>query len=124
MAQDIPLALAAVLLLACPATAQQRVEVIDGDTLRAGGRVVRLRGIDAPELHARCPEERTLAERATARLAQLAADGVHVFPEGRDRYGRTLATVRDRAGRDLGVVLLLEGLARPYTGRGQRQGWC
>ena len=47
-----------------------------------------------------------------------------VTTRGRDRYGRTLAIVRDRAGRDLARIMIAEGLARPYDGRGRRLGWC
>lgn len=37
---------------------------------------------------------------------------------------RTLAVVRDRSGRDLAVVMIREGHARTYHGRGPRGGWC
>jgi hypothetical protein len=49
------------------------IEVIDGDTIRAHGRTVRLVGFDAPEsgLRARCESERALAAKATSRLRQL-----------------------------------------------------
>ena len=43
---------------------------------------------------------------------------------GRDRYGRTLARVVDRRGRDVGQALLSEGFAVPYHGRGPRHRWC
>jgi endonuclease YncB( thermonuclease family) len=53
------------------------IEVIDGDTIRAHGRTVRLVGFDAPEsgLRAQCETERTLAARATFRLQQLVSGG-------------------------------------------------
>lgn len=112
------------MLLAGPALAQQRAEVIDGDTIRAGGRTVRLVGLDAPELHGRCPAETALARRARARLAQLLGGRAWLKPQGRDRYGRLLAVVRDEAGRDVAEILIAEGLARPYDGRGPRGSWC
>jgi endonuclease YncB( thermonuclease family) len=110
-------------LIAGPAFAQ-RAEVIDGDTIRVAGAVVRLMGLDAPETRAQCPAEARLAARATARLRQLVEPRIWLEPQGRDRYRRTLAVVRDRAGRDLAQVMIREGLARPYNGRGQREGWC
>ena len=53
------------------------IEVIDGDTIRANGRTVRLVRFDAPEagFHARCGNERTLAAKATFRLRQLVSAG-------------------------------------------------
>lgn len=117
-------AAAAWLLLFAAASAQQRAEVVDGDTLRVAGELVRIIGMDAPELHGRCPRERALAERARARMAVLVADGVVLDRNGLDRYRRQLAVVRDRAGRDLAAVMIAEGLARPYDGRGPREGWC
>lgn len=116
----------ALLLMLLPgaALAQQRAQVIDGDTIRAGGRTVRIIGLDAPELRGRCPEEIALARRASARLAQLLDGRAWLTPRGRDRYGRVLAVVRDRAGRDVAQILISEGLARPYDGRGPRRTWC
>jgi endonuclease YncB( thermonuclease family) len=113
----------ALALLAAPAAAQ-RAEVIDGDTIRVAGVVVRMMGLDAPERRARCTAEARLAARATARLRLLVQPRVWLERHGRDRYRRTLAVVRDRTGRDLAQVMIREGLARPYSGRGRRGGWC
>lgn len=117
---------AALLALATPAAAQRSVTVIDGDTLRVSGQVVRMAGIDAPELRRpRCAEERRLARAARDRLQALVASGVRLETvAGRDRYQRLLARVTDRRGRDLGAVLVAEGLAVPYHGRGPRHRWC
>jgi endonuclease YncB( thermonuclease family) len=112
------------MLLAFPAVARQRAQVIDGDTIRVAGEVVRIMGLDAPETRGRCPHEIRLARAATERLRQLTAAGVRIERHGRDRYRRALAVVRDRAGRDVAAVLIRERLARPYDGRGRRQGWC
>ena len=69
-------------LAASPAVAGERlagpykaqvVEVIDGDTFRARVHIwlgqdsemlIRLDGIDTPELHGRCAQERTLSQQA------------------------------------------------------------
>ena len=65
-----------------------------------------------------------LGKRAAERLKELLASGaVRIIESGKiDRYGRTLAHLTVN-GRDIGGVLIGEGLARPYDGR-QRQGWC
>ena len=110
------------------------LRVVDGDTVEMQVHVwlgqdirtsVRLRGIDAPELHARCDAERRGAERAQERLRVLLAAGpVLVSNPSPDKYfGRVLAELRLSDGRDVGRVLLAEGLARPYQG-GTRQSWC
>jgi micrococcal nuclease len=114
---------ALLLALAAPAAADA-VRVIDGDTIVHRGQTIRIMGLDAPEVHHRCPEERALAERARARLEQLLADGFTVQAHGRDRYGRVLAVVFDSRGMDVASVLIAEGLARRYNGRGQRELWC
>ncbi|WP_207539599.1 thermonuclease family protein [Sabulicella rubraurantiaca] len=119
-------AFTAVLLLGtAPAGARGlRCQASDGDTLRCGAERIRLIGLDAPEMRGQCPREVRLAQVARNRLAVLVAQGVEIEPRGRDRYRRLLAVVRDREGRDVAQTLITEGLARPYYGRGRRQGWC
>jgi len=118
-------ALAALLALAPVSAPAQplRCFAADGDSLVCGRERVRLVGLDAPELGGRCERERRLAARARDRLQGLLAGGVTIRAVGEDRFGRTLAVVRDRAGRDVARVLVAEGLARPYAG-GRRGGWC
>ena len=110
------------------------VEVVDGDTLSVEVPVwlgvalstkVRLKGIDTPELHGRCPREKSLAADARQHLADVATPQVRLTNvEGDKYYGRVeadVATVPD--GQDLSAVMLASGLARPYDG-GKRGGWC
>ncbi|WP_421992343.1 thermonuclease family protein [Roseococcus sp.] len=118
------LALPILLFVASPVPAQTRCRVVDGDTIRCGDERVRIMGLDTPELSARCPREERLARAATARMSDLIAGGVTLQPHGRDRYHRLLAVVRDRQGRDVAQVMIREGHARPYDGRGRREGWC
>lgn len=89
-----------------------RLRVIDGDTVALGSERIRLAAIDAPELqHPRCPAEQRLALTARDRLAALVKGrDVQIRRQGRDRYGRTLATL-SVGGRDIGTVLVSEGLA-------------
>jgi endonuclease YncB( thermonuclease family) len=110
------------------------LRVVDGDTVEVRVHVwlgqevrtsVRLRGIDAPELHARCPAEHKGAEAARRRLEDLVSQGaVTVSGPSPDKYfGRVLADLRTADGRDVASILLAERLARPYQG-GTRQSWC
>jgi endonuclease YncB( thermonuclease family) len=111
------------------------VEVLDGDSLRADvvlwpditqRIIVRIAGIDAPELHgARCPEERDLAIEARDTLRQLVGAGpVTLRALTLDKYGgRVVARVETVDGIDVGATLRTRGLARAYTG-GSRSRWC
>lgn len=104
--------------------------VYDGDTvvlqLDGAKERVRLLGFDTPEIgeRARCPAEQAAAKRARDRLRALvrAAGELRFCFEGRDRYERPLAVLL-LDGRDVGPLLIGEGLARPYAG-GARAGWC
>jgi endonuclease YncB( thermonuclease family) len=110
------------------------VRVIDGDTFQARVQVwpglsvdtkVRLRGIDAPELHARCADEYAKAQAARAALeTMLAAGGVTISRVGIDKYGgRVDAAVATRDTADVSAALLNGGWARSYDG-GRRGSWC
>ena len=110
------------------------LKAVDGDTLEVEATIwlgqevhilVRIRGIDAPELRARCAEEARLAAAARDRLAQLTNAGpVGLLNVRRDKYGgRVSARVTGPDGADLGAAMVAAGLARLYHG-GRRQGWC
>jgi len=91
-------------------------QVIDGDTVRlADGRSVRLIGINAPELGRKGRSDEPYAVQAKRRLQALvdASDGrvgMLYGAQRKDRYGRTLAHLYDRQGRNLEAQLLGEGL--------------
>ena len=110
------------------------LRVIDGDTFAARVRVwpgldvetkVRLRGIDAAELHARCTEEYAQAEAARAALQTILGEGgVTISRVGVDKYGgRVDALAATRATADVSAAMLAGGWARPYQG-GRRKSWC
>ena len=114
--------------------AAEVVRIIDGDTFVArmrtgpGGEVetrVRLRSIDAAELHARCSKELRLALAARAALQRLLADGrVTLSHVGPDKYpGRIDANVATRSTNDISAAMLSGGFARAYDG-GRRGSWC
>jgi micrococcal nuclease len=110
------------------------VRVLDGDTFEARVRIwpgmeittrVRLRGIDAPELRARCDDERMKALAARDALARLLAEGsVGISCVGQDKYGgRVDADVSTARTPDVSARMLEGGFARPYSG-GRRASWC
>jgi len=102
--------------------------VIDGDTFEhlATGDRYRLENIDTPETggRARCVAERDLGNRATqqARAFFTNARALDIRRTGRtDRYDRIIAFI-EIDGRDLGELMIEQGLARPW--RGRREPWC
>jgi endonuclease YncB( thermonuclease family) len=110
------------------------VKVRDGDTIEVEAHIwpqqfvrvaVRLRGIDAPELKARCDAEKTAALAAKARLTVLLAPGgVTLTKISGDKYfGRVLAEISAADGADIAATLLREGLVVPYRGAARRD-WC
>jgi endonuclease YncB( thermonuclease family) len=110
------------------------VRVLDGDTFEARVHIwpgmdvtthVRLRGIDAPELHARCDDEHVKAIAARDSLIRILSEGaVGISRIGQDKYGgRVDADVSTAKTSDVSAALLERGLARRYSG-GRRESWC
>jgi endonuclease YncB( thermonuclease family) len=110
------------------------LRVLDGDTFEARVNLwpgldvttrVRLRGIDAPEMKARCDDERVKAEAARDALrAILGQGGVGISKVTPDKYGgRVDADASTASTPDVGAALLDAGLARRYSG-GRRESWC
>jgi micrococcal nuclease len=110
------------------------IRTVDGDTFEARVHLasgqdvttrVRLRGIDAPELKANCPQESQMAEAATGALRDLLGQGgVAIFNIGPDKYsGRVVADVATKRTSNVSAALISTGHVRSYNG-GHRQGWC
>ena len=104
------------------------ITVIDGDTIRVYHPPnVRLVGFNAPESwNALCEAERQLGVRAAQRLLELVRAGHLDFeyvecscPAGKQgtrfcNYGRDCGTLKSN-GRDVGAILIQEGLAVPFV---------
>ena len=117
------------------------ITVIDGDTIKARGRTIRLVGFDAPEAgsQAKCSREREIGVRAATQLKTLIAGGglelrlvpcachpgTDVAPECNNggACGQLFSY-----GRDIGALMIQYVLARPYvcsTGACPPRGsWC
>jgi endonuclease YncB( thermonuclease family) len=105
------------------------IHVIDGDTIRVHHKKpdVRLIGLNAPETrHAACEAEGQLGARATRRLRELLRSSDLDFEfvpcacqsgtEGTPicNYGRRCGVLK-ADGRDVGAILIEEGLAVPFV---------
>ena len=117
----------------------EAVRVVDGDTFEARLRIwfnqdvtilVRLDGVDAPELRGLCEQEKRLARESRDALGAILASGdVVVRDLHADKYnGRAIARaiVTDRRGGftdDVSELLLAGEYARQYAGGG-RLSWC
>ena len=110
------------------------LRVLDGDTFEARVHLwpglnittrVRLRGIDAPELNARCMDERIKAEAARDALrAMLDRGEVGIMRVSLDKYGgRVLADASAFSIPDVAASLLNTGHVRRYSGA-RRETWC
>jgi endonuclease YncB( thermonuclease family) len=121
------IALAAMLAAAGAAAQIGAITVVDGDTVKVDGVSWRLMGFDCPETYyARCESERERGNAATRRLQQLLAGAgkVDLIADRHiDRYGRTLGHLQID-GKDVGDILIKEGLCVPYNGHTKRRDWC
>ena len=110
------------------------IDVVDGDTVRVRARIwlgfdvttlVRLDGVDAPELAASCDSGRRLARRAREFVrARIGGGRVALTDIQFGKYaGRVVARVASADDEDLAGALIGAGLGRPYAG-GSRQSWC
>ncbi len=87
--------------------------------------MVRIRGIDTPELRGKCQDEKEKA-RIAKRLVKAElrkAKTINLHRVGRGKYFRFIADVK-YDGKDLGQVLIKNNLAVPYDGGKKKQDWC
>lgn len=104
------------------------LRVIDGDTLLVEARpwpqqtmevYVRLRGIDAPEMHSRCADTRRAALDARQALVSLTESSpeIRLTQISGDKYfGRILADVTLSDGKNPAQDLLERGIVSAYGG--------
>jgi micrococcal nuclease len=128
------------LLLAPPSGAAQLygpyraeiVRVVDGDTLEMdidlwpslrARSMVRIKGLDTPELRGATACERALAQRASVYLATLAIGAAQVDLVEPDKFGGRIDARVTARGVDLVSAMLAAGHGRPYDG-GKRSPWC
>ena len=101
--------------------ARASATAIAGDTLRLGRQLIRLQGIDAPELEQQCQDKKRRAwpcsREAHAHLAGLLSRGlVSCAIAGNDRYGPALATCSTDLIGDVGEAMVRAGFASNFIG--------
>jgi endonuclease YncB( thermonuclease family) len=101
------------------------VTAIDGDSLRADGKEIRLLGIDAPELRQTCRDHHgrnwACGRDARDQLRRMLARGkVRCASTEKDLYGRSLARCSASGILDIGDALVREGFALSFMEGGYR----
>jgi endonuclease YncB( thermonuclease family) len=115
--------------------------VIDGDTiavtitelpLNVMPSMVRIGGIDTPELdgRAKCEKERLLGQAAAKFTSDFLKNAMYENKNisftniKRDKYSSRVVGDVKVDGQDLGKLLLEKGFAKPYDGKSKKPDWC
>ena len=111
--------------------------VLDGDTIEYKADFlpaplkpvlkIRVLGIDTPEKghRAQCPQEAELAKQASALTKQAIKEAktIQLQLQSWDKFGGRVLGYVLIDGKNLGDMLIAQGLARPYDG-GTKSSWC
>jgi endonuclease YncB( thermonuclease family) len=96
-----------------PTTFEAQCKATDGDSLNCGGLRVRLLGVDAAEMPGHCRAGRDCAPGDPyihkAALERFVMQPVRISPIKKDRYGRTVASVTDKSGKNASCAAILAG---------------
>lgn len=112
------LALAAVAVLVACAPKAEFAQVLDGNTVQLKGKVIRLQGVDAPQLAQRCGSGGDTWKCGAAAREELirvvGKDPIHCDILSRDTLNRAIGHCT-AGGRDLGLALIAGGFAKLDT---------
>jgi len=87
--------------------------------------VIRVAGVDTPEIKGQCTEEKAKAREAKRFVKSILQDAktIDLYKISRGKYFRILADVQVD-GQDLGTILVDRGLAVEYYGGKKTKDWC
>jgi len=110
------------------------VSVYDGDTFRAKVAIwpglvqtilIRVRGVNTPEIRGKCAEEKVMAKEARDFLATLLGDVAYLENVFLGKYaGRVIATVYTVEGMEVSFIIIENGHGEYYDGKSTRRNWC
>jgi endonuclease YncB( thermonuclease family) len=94
--------------------------------------MVRIGGIDTPELdgRAKCEKERLLGQAAAKFTSDFLKNAMYENKNisftniKRDKYSSRVVGDVKVDGQDLGKLLLEKGFAKPYDGKSKKPDWC
>lgn len=109
--------------------------VIDGDTLRAEMPAlpdqlkkvsIRIMGVDTPEIHGKCENEKNRANEAKNFLIKKFNETKNISYRWLewDKYGGRILAEVFFDGKDIGQMMIDTGYAVPYHGEKKQQIWC
>jgi len=115
---------------------KESVIITDGDTIKVNlnidncpdvlckGLLVRISGIDTPEIHGKTNKEKKLAEMAKLELALFIADGEYsVVDCGRDKFFRINCKIINSENISYSEYIIEKRLAVPYNGEAKTYNW-
>lgn len=117
------------------AVTPQLVRIYDGDTFFVnikgwpdvvGKNIgIRIKGVDTPEMHGKCAQEKALAENAKVALQVLLTDAkqITLLNIERGKYFRLVADVY-ADDKDVKQALIDARLGVPYLGKTKAHDWC
>lgn len=115
------------------------LSITDGDTIKVQATIwpnlyketsVRIYGIDTPEIHGKCEQEKSLAASAREFVADklTTADAIFIQNVTKDKYGnRVVADVlykKNNRTYNMAKELIKQNLAVEYFGKTKNKNWC
>ena len=87
--------------------------------------LVRVNGVNAPEIRGKCKSEKERAKVARDYLKEVLGDRAFLRDVFLGKWaGRIVATVLNKKGQNVATLLIEGGYGVEYDGKSARQSWC